>query len=284
MVWERRIQLSCGPRGGESRLEALCTLVLGEPDSWRTHFLEWDSKVQVKIGHLNVCVGASLWVMGLKPWVLSWWLCWCSWRQEEENLCGAAIPPPLLVSPEIQLTWGISLEKTPSLRTVALCSPFCTLIGHLFSKWLPKLHVMISSILCSSIFCCCSKQQQTSPVAMLHGCVGAATSKFKLNCPGSCNVFVLLMEDEPCSGTGFCRDEKAKETWGRIYALCVSVCFCGSCSLSSASPCSLDGTWAPSDEWLSLCLFWQLLWMQWVVYICVIASDFVRKEFIWKLT
>ena len=67
---------------GESRLEASSDGCPVEEEVHRTPlrlknwapvpFLEWGSKAQVEIGHLNVCVGAALCVMGLKsPWVLN---------------------------------------------------------------------------------------------------------------------------------------------------------------------------------------------------------------------
>lgn len=139
----------------------------------------WGSNVQVEIGHLNICVGAALCVVWLKvPWVLSWWLHWCSWTQEEEDLFGTAILSlwnfPLLISPEMPLTWGINLEKP----RFADHGTFYMLISQLSSEWFTKSDVMISD----TILWSCLTNSKAPLWSWSTAVLAAGTSKFKLDC------------------------------------------------------------------------------------------------------
>lgn len=98
-------------------------------------FLEWGSKVQVEIGHLNVCMGAALLCSGaVEPMGAELMAVLVLLNTRGQDLPGAAYNFPLLMSPEIQLTWEINLEKPYSLQTMALCCPFYPPMGQLSSE------------------------------------------------------------------------------------------------------------------------------------------------------
>lgn len=198
---------------GESRLEASSD---GCPVEDEVHLtplclknwapvpsLEWGSKVQVEIGHLNVCMGAALLCNGaVEPMGAELMAVLVLLNTRVQDLSGAAIPPAynflLLMSPEIQLTWGINLEKPHSLQTVALCCPFYPPMGQLSSEWSTKSDVMISDgILCSSLT---NSKPPLRPCSMAVSAAG--TSKFQLSCPERVgNVSVPFVENEPCSSS-----------------------------------------------------------------------------------
>lgn len=141
--WRRCIVHPCAQR----------TKLLSPSLQW----MNWGSNVQVETGHLNACVGAVLCVTGLKsPWVLTWWLCWVILNARGGRSLWSCHASSLqlshLIIPEIQLTWGINLEKPHSLQTVAHCFTIYMLTGQLSSEWFTKSDVVISnSILCSGL-------------------------------------------------------------------------------------------------------------------------------------
>lgn len=150
---------------------------------------------------------------------------------------------------------------------MARCFPAYVLTGQLSSEWFTKSDVIISdSILCSGL------TNSKPPLRPCSVAVSAAgTSKFKLNFPERVGMSLSLSwrMSHAQVAVGCFRDEKAKENWGRNYAL-----YCVSVEVVVLAPVPAHSPWLGLGDHQTICwacpFLWQLLWMQQVVYVCII--------------
>lgn len=153
---------------------------------------------------------------------------------------------PLLMPPEMPLTWGINLEKPQ----FADRGTFYVLISEFSSESFTKSDVMISD----TILCLCLANSKAPLWSWSVAVLAAGTSKFKLNCSERVGISLSLSWRMSLAqvAVDFCSDEKAKESWGRNYTL-YSVSMGG--GVLTPVPACVCGAWGPLDKLLSLSLF-----------------------------